>query len=379
MKKLLKPRKFKPDLIFPVLLLLLFRVSSEYASAQLNTVIKLTESDMSTLFPILKAETAGFTKTFNAIASSSDRRYQLFLDIKSGKTDPLEWLKQHSKHFIVPPEAKYEPACSRAVSLGSFAMMSDQELAEAKLMVSAIPTAIFSLGREIRTLSGLPAAANATQESYENIMQKLGSLTEQDYADIKAVMDKAIAFYTRNGFKAGYDILEDGPSRTTAHFSHPEEDGLISGKIYHFDPGLFNPYYPETVKQCRQHIAGPSIEIKAEFSLLDKVFSSGGEINLDENTRNSLKKAGISEERYNLFKASLMKARIDSEYPDGIEVPEIDFTPTTAEEKEDAKIIAAMKEDALARKSNVAFYLKHKTELDPVVEILLKYTGGQQY
>jgi len=73
-----------------------------------------------------------------------------------------------------------------------------------------------------------------------------------------------------------------------------------------------------------------------------------------------------------------MKARADSEYPDGIEVPEINFTPTTAEEKENAKIIAAIKEDALARKSNVAFYLKHKAELEPVVENYIKLTGGIQ-
>jgi hypothetical protein len=62
---------------------------------------------------------------------------------------------------------------------------------------------------------------------------------------------------------------------------------------------------------------------------------------------------------------------------EGIEVPSLDFTPTTQEEKELAKVVETMRHDALARKDNVKLYNKFKTELDPILDILEKYMGGE--
>jgi hypothetical protein len=69
--------------------------------------------------------------------------------------------------------------------------------------------------------------------------------------------------------------------------------------------------------------------------------------------------------------------RRDSENPEGIEVPSLDFTPTTQEEKELAKVVETMRHDALARKDNVKLYNKFKTELDPILDILEKHMGGE--
>ena len=353
--------------ILPILI-----VSALYAipvSAQVALVAKLNGNEVSAVIPILKAEVTGITKLTNAYASERDRSFQLFLDIKSGKTDPLDWIKEHSKHIMVPPEAKYEPECSRAASLGMLLMLSEEELAGLK--PGANPTAIFTLGKEIRSLNRQVLSEPFTQESYEHFLESVYSITDQDYSDIKIILDRTIGFYTKNGFKAGYETLADGPSRTTVNFYHPEDEGYISGTVYHVDIKLYDPNSSETVRLCSRHPLGPSIEIKSEYKLLEKIFSSPESGNpTNEDTKNNLKKAGITEERYALIKASLITARIDSENPDAIEVPDFDFTPATDEEKEIAKIIAQMKADALARKSNITIYNQFKAELDPILDLL---------
>jgi hypothetical protein len=272
---------------------------------------------------------------------------------------------------MVPPEAKYEPACSRAVSLGGFIPLggtNDDQRPE-ELPQGTVPTAIFTLGKEIRSVNKQILGETITQESFERFWESTNILNDQDYADIKIILDRAIGFYKKNGFISNYVTLEDGPSSTEARFCHPEDEGYISGNIYHLDLMLYNPNHPENVKQCRQHPVGPTIEIKAEYKLIDKLFSSPDfSKSSDENTKNSLRKAGITEDRYALVKGSLKQARTDSENPDAIEIPDFEFVPTTQEEKETAKIIAQLKADALARKSNALIYLKFKAELDPILD-----------
>jgi hypothetical protein len=326
--------------------------------------------------PILKAEASSITESVDAYAAQTEGGNQLFLDIKSGKTDPLDWLKQHAKHIIVPPEAKYEPACSRAVSLGGIIALGgtkDDESQEG-LPQGTLPTAIFTLGKEIRSVNKQILGETITQESFTRFWESTNILNDQDYAYIKIILDRTIGFYKKNGFISNYVTLEDGPSSTKAGFYHPEDEGYISGNIYHLDLKFYNPNYPENVKQCRQHLVGPTIEIKAEYKLIDKVFSSPDQgKSTDENTKNGLRKAGITEDRYALIIVSLIQARTDSENPDAIEVPDFDFVPTTPEEKETVKIIEQLKADALARKSNVPIYNKFKAELDPVLDKIQPY------
>lgn len=362
----------KSGYLFQVLLLTVLTFFINPASAQEMMVAKLSDSELSSVLPILKAEVTKNAKLMNALTSEQNRRLQLFLDIKSGKTDPLDWLKQYSKYILVPPDAKYEPACSRAVSLGSSLLLGEQELAELKS--GAVPTAVFTLGKEIRSVNRQILGEPITQDSYERFMQNCYNIDDKSYVDIKSILDKTIGFYTKSGFHASYETTEDGPSRTTVIFYHPEDEGYVSGNVFHLDVELFNPNYPETAKQCRQHPLGPSIEIRAESKLLDKIFSSPDIVKTnDESTRNSLRKSGITEDRYALIVASLVRARTDSENPDAIEVPDFDFVANTAEEKEIAKTIVQMKADALARKNNITIYNKFKTELDPILDILQQY------
>jgi hypothetical protein len=177
----------------------------------------------------------------------------------------------------------------------------------------------------------------------------------------------AEAFYSKNGFSTDWG-MSSGASFT---FYHPEDEGRITGTASIWDWMINYTEDPDINKQCGMPVMGPVLKIEADYKLLDELFSSPDiSRSIDENTRNSLKKAGITEDHYALVKASLVMARRDSEYPESIEVPSFEFTPTTEEEREVAKTIAIMKENALARKSNIGVYNRLRPELDPILDKL---------
>lgn len=357
--------------LFLVLFLTVSRFFVNPANAQEMMVAKLTGSELSAVLPILKAEVTGYAKLTNAVASEQDRRYHLFLDIKSGKTDPLDWLQKYSKHIIVPPGAKYLPACSREVSIKSKELFKDSELA---IKPSAVPTAVFTFGKDFPAIDKQLLGESMTNETYNKFMENPYNASDPSVDKLRLFIKDANSFYTKSGFSVDYSPWGFLPVATAFSFYHREDEEHISGFINIFDFTLLDPAYPDVVEQCKPHVMGPVIEIHAEYKLMDEILSSPG-INksTDENTRNSLRKTGITEDRYALIKISLVRARTDSENPDAIEVPDFDFVATTEEEKEIAKTIAQMKADALARKNNISIYNKFKAELDPILDILQQY------
>ena len=344
-----------------------------YAQYQ-EMVAKLTEAEIRTIIPILKAEAAQFTNYVESTEKLTELKYQLFLDIQSGKTDPLKWLKQYTKRIIVPPGATYLPDCSREESIKGWEVYMEDKESGGK--PTAVPTAIFTFGRDLPAINKHLLGDNISNESYNKFIENPYDATDPSFEKMRTFIKDADSFYTKNGFSIHYsDFL---PVATAFSFSQSEDEGLISGFLNMFDWTFLDPSHPDVLKQCRSYIMGPVIEIKAEQKLLDKFFGSQADNSSnDENKGNSLKKAGITEERYALVVNSLLMVRRDSENPEGIEVPSLDFTPTTQEEKELAKVVEMMRHDALARKDNVKLYNRFKTELDPILDILEKYMGGE--
>jgi hypothetical protein len=356
--------------LFLLFVISLTCVVNNFTKAQ-NMVAKLSDEEIVVVIPLLKSQLAGYENVVNAIANEQDKRYQLFLDIKSGKTDPLDWLKQYSKHIIVPQGAIYEPACSRAVSIKGWEYHQDPE---SYIKPSAVPTAIFSFGKEFSAINKELLGKNISSESYQKFLYNSINQNDPVYKKIHEILEETRLFYVKNGLSASYGLS----GGRVVSFYHPDEEGLISGIVCDIDETLFDPAYPELITECRSHLMGPCIEIKAEYELLDNIFKTDESTDqIDENIKNSLKKVNIDEERYALIKITLLQAQMDCQNPDGIEVPSIDINPTTQEEKETAMIIEKMKEDALARKSNIEIYNKYKSELDPICNDLQKYMGGQ--
>jgi hypothetical protein len=346
-----------------------------YIFAQYQEIVaKLTEAELRTVIPIMKADAAQYTNYVELTEKLTELKYQLFLDIQSGKTDPLEWLKQYTKNIIVPPGAIYLPDCSREESIKGWEVYMEDKESGGK--PTAAPTAIFTFGKDFPAINKHLLGDNITNESYNKFTANPYDATNPGFEKMRSFIKDADSFYTKNGFSIHYsDFL---PVATAFSFSHPVDEELISGFLNMFDWTFLDPSHPDVLKQCRSYIMGPVIEIRAKNELLDKFFDSLADNNSnDENKGISLKKAGITEDRYALIVNSLLMVRRDSENPEGIEVPFLDFTPTTQEEKELAKVVEMMRHDALARKDNVKLYNKFRTELDPILDILEKYMGGK--
>jgi hypothetical protein len=333
---------------------------------------KLTENEINSVIPILKAEIAGFKQLEGDIKTDRDAHKAFFEAIKSGKTDPLTWLKQHSKYIIVPHEAVYEPAVSRAVSIRGWDMPGMEE-AGVDARYNVVPTAIFTFGKEIRAVNKHLLGKEITFESYYRFLENVLNMDDPSYPDIRAILDKTLSFYSQNGFSAHYDM-----SGSSVLLNPYDAEDEISGVVYQVQFDLFDPTYPDVVKSARSHPMGPSIEIRAGDKLLEKAFkpvdAKVGTENV--NIKTNLKKAGVTEDRYAEIKAAIIMARNDSEYPpEESALP--DFTPSTPEEKQMIKEIEIMNKEVRARNDNVKVYLKNKAELDPILDVLQQYMYGQ--
>ncbi len=333
---------------------------------------QLTEREIRSVIPILKVEIAGYGQLEKGIETDRGARQALFHDIKSGKIDPLAWLKQRSKYVLVPPGAVYEPACSRAASIRGWDL-TDMQDKETRAVPAALPTAIFTFGKDLPAINKHLLSKNITAESYARFSQNPFNTNAPSYQEIRSILEKTRSFYSGKGFSASYSMSGD-----SVNFFPHDAVGEISGHVFQVQIDLFDPLYPDVLKSCGSHPMGPSIEIRAGDKLMEKVFKPVDiKVNTDDaRIKRDLQRAGITEYRYAEIKAALMMARTGSQNPEEQEPAALDFTPSTPEEKQAAEAIGMMKKEIRVKKNNIQLYSKYKTELDPILDVLQKYMGG---
>jgi len=336
---------------------------------------KLSEGEIRSVIPILKAEIAGYGQLEKGMESERDARQALFDGIKSGRIDPLAWLKQKSKYVIVPPGAVYEPACSRAASIMGWDSPGRQDPEVAGVLPPPVhPTAIFTLGKEIPAINKYLLGKNITDESYKRFRENPINMDHPSYQEIRSTLGKVLAFYIDEGFSADFSM-----GGNTVNFYPRDAEGEIAGTVWDVQVELFDPSNPDVVKNCRSHPLGPSIEIRAGDKLMDKAFKPvETKVGTDDvKIKSALQKAGITEDRYGEIKAALIMARTGSQSPEEEEPAALDFKPTTPEEKQAAEAVEMMRKEIRVKKDNIKLYLQYKAELDPMLDVLQKYMGGQ--
>jgi len=332
---------------------------------------KLSESEIRSVIPILKAEVAAYSQFKEAQKDDNLARKKLFEEIKSGKIDPLDWLKKHSKYIIVPPGVVYQPECSRTASiLGGLTLQSYKQPDDISLDMpeKATPTAIFTFGKEIRAINKqwlIKFSKNDT--SYNNDF--LYDVNDPSYNELRSILENARSFYSKRGFSAEYDETGDN-----IIFEPLDAEGEIIGYVASFYGPSYNPYFMEFMKACASLPIGPIIEIEAGDKLMEKVFKQK-EIKLgtdNSEVKRCLKKCGITEEQYGEIKGALQIAREGSKNPEEEEPQPLDITPTTPEEKqavqEYERTRQMMIEEIKIKKNNIELYKKYKAELDPVLD-----------
>lgn len=336
---------------------------------------KLTEGELRSVIPVLKAEIAGYERLEKGINTERAAQQALFDGIKSGRIDPLKWLQQRSKYVVVPPGAVYEPACSRAVSIMGWDSPGRQDPEVAGILPPPVlPKAIFTFGKEIPAVNKHLLGRSITNESYARFRENPYTVDDPSYKEIRSILGKARAFYNERGFSASYSM--DG---YTVDFYPSDAEGEIAGVVWQVHVELFDPANPDVVKNSKSHPLGPSIEIKAGDKLMEKALKSGNaELGAsDAAVKRDLQKAGISEERYAEIKAALVISRIGSQNPEEEEPAAFEMKASTPEERQAAQEIEKMRKEVRVRKNNISLYRRYKAELDPILDALQKYLGIQ--
>jgi hypothetical protein len=355
--------------MYLITFILFTQIFYQFSNAQYLT-LKLTENEVRAVIPILKAEITGYGQFEDAQKADYLARKKLMEEIKSGKVDPLDWLKQHSKYVIIPPEVIYEPGVSRAFSIRGWDLPDDPEVPDRAFVH---PIAIFTFGKELPAMNKHLLGKTITNESFNAFTQNPWNGDDPSFQEIWNIMKKMDSFYSRNGFSVTNS--EDGFSLIL----HPHDtEDEITGSVDPIIFDIYNPLYQDLVKNSRSHPMGPSIAIMATYKLMDRVFKP---IDIKLGTDNSkvkenLQKAGITEDRYGELKGALLMAREGSRGPEE-EEPTLDFTPSTPEEKELAKEVEKMREEVRIKRKNIELYKKYKEELDPILEVLEQHMGGK--
>ncbi len=311
------------------------------ANGQLNQSLTppLTNKLVQKIIPVLRVQVAQ-TQTalgqLNQRLSQINQYTELIEDIKSGKIDPLTWLKSKSNFVMVPAAATYKPKLSSWTS--SF-------LNE--------PTAVFSFGVEA------PEQIKKAARSGEEMVKLMYSSSGLDFSNIpggKKISDlaeKTKEYYSSKGFsdpysKIFFDLMFHSPDQTVSvmfyyvNFYGVQETGEIMADgpmLMLWANSQVGNEAPETTE--KQKIQGQDVET-------------------------AMQRTGMTQEEYDAYLGSLVLARNDAMNPAALEIT-VDFSQLPVEE---VKTVKEMQHFMELRKANVWVYNRFAHILEPLLVAL---------
>jgi hypothetical protein len=319
----------------------LFILTFAFASMR-TTERPITDADVERYLPRLRADADAMESAIQksmevsaAIESKVARDEEFFADIESGKTDVLEWIRQQTEYALIPPGAVYSAECSRTVTGDS-----------------AVPTAIFTLGKESPYRDLLRRATAGDSEAlakYQRLRgeEEIGERNPAAQANNDLVA-KTVSFYKDHEFVEPESM--DRPGIVT-WLVPPDPSVLVS--VWDVNP--YAGVLPRNIlPTCSALPTGPTIEIEIRTVP-------------EEEAPIAAEAEGLSDPEYERVKVALIMARIDAADTSAltIEIPP-DAPPAVKAE------LAAMQAEYAVRLANVAVYRRHEAVLAPILEKFLR-------
>ena len=170
---------------------LLLLAGGRVAGAQADAVLR--DAEAPALVALLRADVARMEAMHGQVAAVTGQVRKDFEALERDAADPLAYVRARTAHYVVPPDARYAAACSRAVS--------------AYLMG---PRAVFAIGRAddatVEALRKKGTTALSQKEMYELMMSQAGGSAGQAQA-------ATMRFYQARGFKISGTVAEAAPLR----------------------------------------------------------------------------------------------------------------------------------------------------------------------
>lgn len=170
---------------------LLLLAGGRAAGAQADVVLR--DADAPALVALLRADVARMEAMQGQVAAVAGQVRKEFQALERDAADPLAYVKARTAHYLVPPDARYAAACSRAVSAY---MMG--------------PRAVFAIGRTddatVDALRQKGTTALSQREMYDLMMRQAGGSAGQAQA-------ATMRFYQARGFTISGTVAEAAPLR----------------------------------------------------------------------------------------------------------------------------------------------------------------------
>jgi hypothetical protein len=289
----------------------------------------LTEQDLQRVMPVLRADKAGAERLARQAADRealererTNRRQQAVARIAAG-TDPLEWLTGLAAKVTTPSTARYEAACSRALTASG-----------------GVPSAVFTFG--IAAPSSWLAVWKARDRSIpigDRSQAAAGPGAQRPGATRpEQVAQQTRAFYSSRGFEYQGELAP-------FEWQFLAPDRQISATVMGVN-------VLGRVDECRDLPSGPMVVLKAEGQAFAKAPARPGPATNRE-LADALDKAGLDEADYLNLKLQLLAARADAQDPSRLK-------PAAAANEEQQKSLAI-------RRQNVEFFRQHQAVLDPLL------------
>ncbi|MGZ8375992.1 MAG: hypothetical protein ACXW0Z_02015 [Gemmatirosa sp.] len=308
------------------------------ARAQGEAVLR--DAELPALLAVLRVDIARAGAMERAAPAVARQVETELRTIRTNAEDPLGYVKARTAHFIVPPDARYDTACSRVVS--GYIMS---------------PFAVFAIGRtDDATVAALQKKGTtqlSQKEMYELMKQQMGGSAGQAQA-------ATAKWYQARGFRISGTVAESAPlswggatkdpiaisvHMTNVAASYGEACARLG------NTAVLMLTIDEKVAQKTGFSAAPAKGVDAVRKA-------------DDDFDATLARHGVSADRYNALLGALWQAQKELESAD-----EAGQTDAMAR-------IPGMEAMANARRQNRAWLQRHRSDVLPLLEQYARILGG---
>ena len=325
----------------PINCFVLFASILAFASVR-TTERPITDAEVERYLPHLRADAAAMESAIQrglkmsaVIKSKVAEDEKFYADIESGKIDVLEWIRAHTEYALIPPGAVYSAECSRTVTGDS-----------------AIPTAVFTLGKEPPYRDLLRRSTAGDSEALAEYQRLRGeeeiSVRNAAAQVIYDLVAKTVSFYKDHNFVEAESI--DRPVIVT-WLVPPDQNVFVT--IWDVNP--YAEVLPRNIlSTCPALPTGPMIEIELKRGP-------------EEEAPIAAEAEELPDPEYERVKEALIMARIDAADTSALTIEIPPDTPPAVKAE-----LAALQAEYAVRLANVAVYRRHEAVLAPILESFLR-------
>lgn len=304
---------------------------AEPARAQLDVVLR--DADTPALVDVLRADIARNTARRRASATIA-REIQAGIDatVATSQEDPLAYVRARTAHFVLPPDARYDARCSRALSEANYK-----------------PFAVYAVGRRADDVVAGPGRRDPRSLSGKEVH---ALLVQQAASSVGRAFEATIHFYRARGFA----IVGTVASTAALHWKGPDPDplaavvylgnaaaGVDAASCGHLgNTALLSLTIREP--QAWSRSSGATTAATTALADGDAAFAS------------ALARAGMTQDRYAALVHAAWQALRETQDPE------------QAREAEAMARIPALRGQAEARRQNRAWMERHGVALGPLLE-----------